>query len=298
MSGISTLIRPAGVARVCHLPHDDFAAAWTAIRLAESVRDRLVAQALLCLTVRQKLPFEDAPLHGLILLTGEPGTGKTTLARGLANQVARHLPGTKTTFAEIDPHALTSSALGRSQQAVAKLFEQTLPELASDGVAIVLLDEVETLAVSRHRLSLEANPIDVHRATDAALAGMDRLTREHRNVLLIATTNFPQALDDAVLSRADHIERIGLPDAPGRRDIIADTLKSIGGVWRSTGALAASADRLARAADGLDGRRIRKAIFAAMASDINTAKDPNRLTAAQIESAFTLALNTKNGTGQ
>src|SRR5206468_6413288 len=136
------------------------------------------------------------------------------------------------------------SALGRSQQAVAKLFEQTLPELAMDGVAIVLLDEVETLAVSRHRLSLEANPVDVHRATDAALAGMDRLTREHRNVLLIATTNFPDALDEAVLSRADHIEEIELPDAAARRAIIADTLESVGGVWKRAGGLAANADRL------------------------------------------------------
>src|SRR5439155_24469298 len=126
-----------------------------------------------------KLPFEEAPLHGLILLAGAPGTGKTTLARGLANQVAKQLSGTKTTFVEIDPHALTSSALGRSQQAVAKLFEQTIPELAMDAAAIVLIDELETLAVSRHQLSLEANPVDVHRATDAALAGMDRLTRDH-----------------------------------------------------------------------------------------------------------------------
>lgn len=295
MSGISTLTSPAGVARTCALPHEDFGVAWTAIKLADAVRERLVAQALLALTVRQKLSFEDAPLHGLIILTGEPGTGKTTLARGLANQVAKHLPRTRATFAEIDPHALTSSALGRSQQAVAKLFDQTIPELASNGVAIVLLDEVETLAVSRHRLSLEANPIDVHRATDAALAGMDRLTREHRNVLLIATTNFPEALDDAVLSRADHIEHIGLPDIDARRDIIAATLSSVGQVWRSAGDLSANASRLALAAEGLDGRRIRKAIFAAMAFDIETAKDPNRLTPSHIEAAFGQALKTKDG---
>lgn len=36
---------------------------------------------------------------------------------------------------EIDPHALTSSALGRSQQAMTKLFEQTIPELAMSGAA-------------------------------------------------------------------------------------------------------------------------------------------------------------------
>jgi len=180
---------PHGVARRCQLPNTEFGAAWSTIKLPAGVPQRLLAQALLSLTVRRKLPFESAPLHGLILLKGPPGTGKTTIARGLANQLAKQLPGTKTTYIEIDPHALTSSALGRSQQAVAKLFEQTIPEVALGGVAIVLLDEVETLAVDRQQLSMDANPIDVHRATDAVLAGMDRLTREHKNVLLLATTS-------------------------------------------------------------------------------------------------------------
>lgn len=286
---------PDGVARQCRLPNDEFGAAWLSIKLAADVRERLLAQSLLTLTIRQRLPFESAPLHGLILLMGVPGTGKTTLARGLANQVAHQLPGTKITFVEIDPHALTSSALGRSQQAVAKLFEQTIPELAMDGAAIILLDEMETLAVSRHQLSLEANPVDVHRATDAALSGMDRLTREHRNVLMIATTNFPKALDKAVLSRADHIEEIGLPNAMARREIITDTLQAIGGVWKNVRALERDADDLAKAADGLDGRRIRKDIFAAMGSNIETAKDPNKLSSAQIEVTFRQSLKTQKG---
>src|ERR1035437_6440142 len=145
--------QPDGVARQCSLPNDEFAPAWASIKLADGIRERLLAQSLLSFTMRQKLPFESAPLHGLILLIGAPGTGKTTLARGLANQVAKQLSGAKSTFVEVNPHALTSSALGRSQQAVAKLFEQTLPELAMDGPALVLLDEVETLAVSRHQLS-------------------------------------------------------------------------------------------------------------------------------------------------
>lgn len=288
---------PDGVARRCALPSDEFAPAWKSIMLAEGTRERLLAQSLLSFTVRQKLAFEAAPLHGLILLTGAPGTGKTTLARGLANQIAHQLSGTKCTFVEIDPHALMSSAHGRSQQAVAKLFEHTIPELAMQGAALVLLDEVETLAVSRHRLSLEANPIDVHRATDAALAGMDRLTREHRNVLLIATTNFPKALDQAVLSRADHIEEIGLPNQAARREIISDTLKSIGGVWKKVLALDEDAERLARVAEGLDGRRIRKEIFVAIGSDIETAKDPNKVTRAQIEAAFKLSLKTQKEMG-
>jgi len=281
---------PEAVARQCNLPNADFDAAWGSIKLAEGTHERLLAQSLLSFTIRQNLPFEAAPMHGLILLTGAPGTGKTTLARGLANQVAKQLKGGKCKYVEIDPHALMSSSHGRSQQAVAKLFRDTIPEMAMNGAAIVLLDEVETLAASRHQLSLDANPIDVHRATDAALAGLDLLTREHRNVLLIATTNFPKALDSAVLSRADHIEEVGLPNLPARREIIADTLKSIGTVWKKVSVLEAEVDCLAKVSDGLDGRRIRKEIFAAIGSDIETARDPNRLTVAQIETAFRRSL--------
>jgi AAA+ superfamily predicted ATPase len=179
-----------------------------------------------------------------------------------------------------------------------KLFEQTIPELALDGVTVVLLDEIETLGVDRQKLSLEANPIDVHRATDAVLTGIYRLAQQHKNVLLIATTNFPKAVDAALLSRADHIEPIGPPSNEARIEIILDTLRAVGTVWKDVRALEADVDRLAAAAEGLDGRRIRKGIFAAAASDIETAKDPNKLSRAQIEHAFAHAIATLKDMGQ
>ena len=287
-----TISNPEGISRQLRLPDDALDLAWSSIKLPEGVNERLLAMSLLSFTIRQKLAFEVAPLRGLILLTGPPGTGKTTVGRGLANQIAKQLRGTKSTYVEVDSHALMSSAHGRSQQAVAKLFEQTIPELAVNSPALVLVDEIETLVVSRHQLSLEANPIDVHRATDAALSGLDRLTREHRNVLLIATTNFAKVLDQALISRADHIEEFDLPNETARREIILDTLNAVGKVWRKVTKLEQDIERLVKAAEGLDGRRIRKQVFVAIGSDIDTAKDPNRLTRVQIESAFKQARKT------
>src|SRR5262249_56692855 len=91
---------------------------------------------------------------------------------------------------DVNTHVFPSQLLGESQRGVARLFERTLPDLASRGrPMIVLFDEVEALAVSRRGASLETNPVDVHRATDAALAGVDGVARAWPNVLFIATTN-------------------------------------------------------------------------------------------------------------
>ncbi len=264
------------------LPHRDFADAWAAIKLPESVRERLLAQSVLALQLRQQFSFESMPVHGLIVLSGVPGTGKTTLARGLANQVAGALKGATARFIQVDPHALTSSSLGKSQKEVTKLFHQIIPEYAAGGPCIVLLDEVETLAPDRQRMSLEANPIDVHRATDAALAGLDLLTRKNRNVLLIATTNFPQAVDRALMSRADWIEEIGLPDAAARTTIITDVLDRLATVWPRVADLKRQIGSFVAASEGLDGRRLRKAIISAAAASVETARDLNRLKAEHI----------------
>ena len=261
------------------LPNRDLAYAWTAIVVPGHVRDRLLAQALLALQLREHFPFEAVPVHGLIVLSGPPGTGKTTLARGLASAVAAALVGAKAHFIQVDPHALTSAALGRSQKEVAKLFHQVIPEHAADGPCVVLLDEVETLAPDRQRMSLEANPIDVHRATDAALAGIDLLTRQHSNVLLLATTNFPRAVDRALLSRADWIEHIGPPGADARAEIIGDVLDRLATQWPRVADLSSEIPAFVAASEGLDGRRLRKAIISAAAASIETARDPNTLKA-------------------
>jgi AAA+ superfamily predicted ATPase len=277
------------------LPRPEFAAAWETIKISEEVRKRLIAQALLSLQLRQHYTFEAMPVHGLIVLSGSPGTGKTTLARGLANQVADALAPAKVQFLQVDPHALGSSSLGKSQKEVTKLFQQTIPEYAALRPTIVLLDEVETLAGDRQRMSLEANPIDVHRATDAALSGIDLLCRKHRNTLCIATTNFPKAVDRALLSRADWIEDIGLPNAEARQAIIADALLQLAKKWPKVAELKHQMAAFVRASDGMDGRRLRKAIVSAAASTVETAKDLNKLRPEHVLQTLKLAAANTRG---
>ncbi|MDP3403091.1 MAG: AAA family ATPase [Brevundimonas sp.] len=288
----------SGIAYRCTLPDPAFESAWDSIKMDQAVKDRLVAQAILALTVRRSVSFDVAPLHGLIVLAGIPGTGKTTLARGLATKVAAMLRPSKVNFLQIDPHGLASASLGKSQQQVTTLFNQTIPEAAMGGFAVVLLDEVETLAADRKKMSLEANPVDVHRATDAVLASLDLLTRQHKNVLLIATTNYPQAVDSAFLSRADLIEYIPPPNNEARAEIIRDTLDGLGGQWPSIRRLTSDMSLFVAASNGMDGRRLRKAVVSALAGSLATARDPNLVTSQQVLAAIKAAAQANKEVGR
>lgn len=266
-----------GIAGLTELPDADWQDRWDRIFIPPVQKDRLLDYVLFSLRQRGRVSQVGLPIHGLIVLSGPPGTGKTTLVGGIADQAARALDDGPLLFVDIDPHSFPSQMLGESQRAVARLFERTLPDLASRGrPVIVLLDEVEALAVSRSRASLETNPVDVHRATDAVLSGVDRVARAWPNVTFMATTNYVAGVDAAFLSRADLVEEIATPGPAAIEAILRDTTVEL-----TEGAALNEAVLAQVAADcaalGLDARQVRKLVIRAVCSRRELVLAPERL---------------------
>lgn len=274
-----------GIVGITELPDADWQDRWDRIFLPAEVKDRLLNYMVFSLKHRAGLSAVGMPVHGLVVLAGPPGTGKTTLAGGLANEAARVI-GKPVLFVDINPHAFPSQLLGESQRSVARLFERTLPDLARRGhPTVVLLDEVESMAVSRSGASLETNPVDVHRATDAVLAGVDHVGRTCPNVTFLATTNFRAGVDGAFLSRADLIEEIGYPGVEAVTTILVDTIRELTGADGLDGAglhdLA-----LACVAASVDARQVRKLVLRAVCSRRDLALDPSSIRVRDVAAAL------------
>lgn len=261
---------------------------WGHVFLPDAFKSRLLSTAVFTLCHAHRLSRSRGAPQGLALLCGPPGTGKTTAARGLAHEVSRLLrPHGKTVLVEVDPHDLPSDLLGQSQRNALRLFERTVPELAAHGdFTVVIVNEIESLAIGRAGASMGANPADLHRATDAVLMGLDGLAREDGRIFLVGTTNFAEAVDQAVHSRADEVLEFPLPDDRLRRMIIEDSLRELAAVWPEHRRFLESptlTERLVRRSAGWDGRRLRKAVVGALRVREQVALDPTTLEEADFE---------------
>ncbi len=142
-----------------------------------------------------------------VLLHGPPGTGKTRLARAVANE-------SDAQFFLINGPEIMGSAYGESEKRLREVFE----EANANSPAIIFIDEIDSIAPKRGQVTGETEK----RLVAQLLTLLDGL-EPRQNLVVIAATNRPEAIDEA-LRRPGRFDReivIGVPDESGRREILA-----------------------------------------------------------------------------
>jgi len=195
-----------------------------------------------------------------VLFLGDKGTGKSTLARGYANQVAKQVwSGRQVNLFELRTHSLFSEWEGRSSKELAQAFE-LVRFSARHNPTILIADEVESLAYDRRGMIQSNDPTDLIRAVDTLLNEMDQL-RFIERVLFVATSNFPEVVDEAVWDRFDIKIRFKYPEKNGRAKILIDCFEE----FSKAGLSLDEEDALlvAQATEGLSPRAVKRGVLSA-----------------------------------
>ena len=144
------------------------------------------------------------PIKG-VLLVGPPGVGKTLLAKAVATE-------RESNFISIKGPEVLSKYVGESEKTVREIFRKA--RLAAP--CIIFIDEIDSIASARGSEDEFDSGVS-RRVVDTLLTEMDGLAGL-KNVVVLAATNRPEAIDPALLrpGRFDRIIEIPMPDAETR----------------------------------------------------------------------------------
>ena len=151
-----------------------------------------------------------------ILMVGQPGTGKTLLAKAIAGEA-------KVPFFSISGSDFVEMFVGVGASRVRDMFEQAKKQ----SPCIIFIDEID--AVGRHRgAGLGGGHDEREQTLNQLLVEMDGF-EGNEGIIVIAATNRPDVLDPALLrpGRFDRQVVVGLPDIRGREQILKVHMRKV-----------------------------------------------------------------------
>ncbi|CAI9118481.1 OLC1v1020059C1 [Oldenlandia corymbosa var. corymbosa] len=170
---------------------------WNDVAGLESAKQALQEAVILPIMFPQFFTGKRQPWRAF-LLYGPPGTGKSYLAKAVATEA-------NSTFFSISSSYLVSKWMGESEKLVANLFQMARESAPS----IMFVDEIDSLCGQRG----EGNESEASRRIKTELlVQMQGVGHNDQNVLVLAATNTPHALDQAIRRRFDKRIYIPLPD--------------------------------------------------------------------------------------
>ena len=182
---------------------------WEEVGGLEEIKDRLKESVEWPLTKPELFEhFGIKPPRGIVLF-GAPGTGKTLLAKAIANEAQAN-------FISIKGPELISKWVGESERAIREIFKKAKQSAPS----IIFLDEFESIASMRANSSANEGSDVTNRVVNQLLASMDGV-ESLDGVIVVAATNRPEMIDPALLrsGRFERVLHVPAPDIGARRAI-------------------------------------------------------------------------------
>ncbi|URD99188.1 Vacuolar protein sorting-associated protein [Musa troglodytarum] len=175
---------------------------WNDVAGLESAKQSLQEAVILPVKFPQFFTGKRRPWRAF-LLYGPPGTGKSYLAKAVATEA-------DSTFFSISSSDLVSKWMGESEKLVANLFQMA----RENAPSIIFIDEIDSLCGQRG----EGNESEASRRIKTELlVQMQGVGNNDEKVLVLAATNTPYALDQAIRRRFDKRIYIPLPDLKARQ---------------------------------------------------------------------------------